>query len=250
MSARYESRTPRWSYTCWGESTTGAAPCWSVAGPPIDRAVERLFLETMVPSELDLSIAVEGEVQQQADALEKAWRARIEQVRYEARRAERRYKAVDPDNRVVARTLESDWEHRLLDLEAVEQQYAEARRHARVELTSEDRSRIRQLARDLPAVWSAATTIAADRKAMLRLVIEAIAAHRELLQRVGYEVEPFSGRTVVIATAPNPHPRFDAAHDRSASCPKPRASINGHSPPYLCVRPLSAQSLDVMATAA
>jgi uncharacterized protein YndB with AHSA1/START domain len=131
----------------------------------------------MVPSELDLSLAVEHEVQQQADSLEKAWRARIEQARYEARRAERRYKAVDPDNRVVARTLESDWEQRLRELESVEQQYAEARGSARVELTTQDRERIRQLARDLPAVWAAPTTSPADRKAMLRLAIEAVAVN-------------------------------------------------------------------------
>lgn len=57
----------------------------------------------------------------------------------------------------------------------MEQQYAEARRLARVELTAQDRARIRQLARDLPAVWAAPTTPPADRKAMLRLVIEAVA---------------------------------------------------------------------------
>jgi len=176
MSAHYDARGP-WSYTCYGASSKGEQKCWMVAGPPIDRAVEQLFLATMVPSELDLSLAVEGEVKQQADSLEKAWRARIEQARYEARRAERRYKAVDPDNRVVTRTLESEWEQRLRDLEVVEQQYAEARREARVELTSQDRDRIRQLARDLPAVWRASTTIVADKKAMLRLVIEAIAVH-------------------------------------------------------------------------
>jgi hypothetical protein len=179
MSARYDSRTPqaRWTYACWGEHGKGDALCWSVAGPPIDRAVEQLFLETMVPSELDLSLAVEREVQQQADSIERAWRARIEQASYEARRAERRYKAVDPDNRVVTRTLESDWEQRLQDLAGVERQYAETRRQARVELTAQDRNRIRQLAQDLPAVWSASTTSVADRKAMLRLVIEAIAVN-------------------------------------------------------------------------
>jgi len=177
MSVRYDSGTPRWTYTCWGESSKGEALCWSVSGPSIDRAVEQIFLETMVPSEIDLSLAVERVTGQQADSLEKAWRARIEQALYETRRAERRYKAVDPDNRVVARTLESEWEQRLRDLEVVEQQYGEARREARVELTPQDRARIRQLARDLPAVWKAATTIPADRKAMLRIVIEAIALH-------------------------------------------------------------------------
>lgn len=180
MSARYGSHAKSgnsWSYACWGEHGKGRETCWTVAGAAIDRAVENLFLEAMVPSELDLSLAVEREVGQQADSLDNAWRARIEQARYEARRAERRYKAVDPDNRVVARTLESDWEQRLRDLEAVEQQHAEARRSARVELTTQDRERVRQLARELPAVWAAPTTLPADRKAMLRLVIEAVAVN-------------------------------------------------------------------------
>jgi len=178
MSVRYDSTgSHRWTYTCYGESSRGEGLCWSVAGPPIDRAAEQLFLQMVVPDEIELSLAVEREVDKQADSLDKAWRTRVEQARYEARRAERRYKAVDPDNRVVARTLEREWEDRLRELEAVERQHAEARREARVDLTVEDRRRIRELARDLPAVWMASTTCAADRKAMLRLAIEAIALH-------------------------------------------------------------------------
>lgn len=177
MSVRYNSGNAGSTYACWGESSRGESLCWSVAAPPIDRAIERLFLQTMVPDEIELSLAVEREVDKQADSLDKAWRTRVEQARYEARRAERRYKAVDPDNRVVARTLEREWEDRLRELETVERQHTEARREARVELTVEDRRRIRELARDLPAVWLASTTGAADRKAMLRLAIEAIALH-------------------------------------------------------------------------
>ncbi len=177
MSVRYNTGSAGWTYACWGESSHGERLCWSVAGPPIDRAVQQLFLQTMVPSEIELSLAVEREVDKQADSLDKAWRTRVEHAGYEARRAERRYKAVDPDNRVVARTLEREWEDRLRELEAVERQHAEARREARVELTAEDRRRVRELARDLPAVWLAPTTCAADRKAMLRLAIEAIALH-------------------------------------------------------------------------
>ena len=220
MSAHYDARGP-WSYTCYGESSKGDQRCWSVAGAPIDRAVEQLFLETMVPSELDLSLAVEGEVKQQADSLEKAWRARIEQARYEAHRAERRYKAVDPDNRVVTRTLESDWEQRLHDLAVVEQQYAEARREARVELTSQDRERIRQLARDLPAVWKSSTTLAADRKAMLRLVLEAIAVHPvDVPQRTTrIRVQWSSGAITEIVIA------RPSGHDCRAQDPKAMARI-------------------------
>jgi DNA invertase Pin-like site-specific DNA recombinase/uncharacterized protein YndB with AHSA1/START domain len=177
MSAQYESRSLRWAYACLGERSQGDSLCWSVPGRPIDHAVEQLFLQTMVPSEMDLSLAVQCEAHKQAESLDKAWRARIEQAGYEARRAERRYKAVDPDNRVVARTLEREWEQRLEELQEVQRQHEQARREAHLELTEQDRNRIRQLARDLPAVWAAQTTTPADRKAMLRLVMEAVAIH-------------------------------------------------------------------------
>jgi DNA invertase Pin-like site-specific DNA recombinase len=164
-----------WTYACHGDRDQGQKGCWSVAGARIDQAVEKLFLQTMVPSELELSLAVEQGVAGQAEELAKQWRARREQAAYEARRAEKRYKAVDPDNRVVARTLEHDWEIKLRELEEVERQYAEARRTKRVDLSAEDRARVRELARDLPTVWRSPVTSAADRKAMMRLVIETIA---------------------------------------------------------------------------
>src|SRR5437867_4041537 len=146
-----------------------------VSGRPIDEAVEDLLLRMIVPTELELSLAVEREVDAQAASLEEQWKLRLEQAEYEARRAERRYKAVDPDNRVVARTLESEWEARLQELAEIRRRLENAKREHRVQLTDEDRSRIRALARDLPAVWRAPTTTPADRKAMLRLVIEAVA---------------------------------------------------------------------------
>jgi uncharacterized protein YndB with AHSA1/START domain len=217
MSTRYASRSASWSYTCWGESSHGNVTCWSVAGAAIDRAVERLFLQAMIPSEIDLSLAVEREVQHHAGSLDKAWRARIEQARYDARHAERRYKAVDPDNRVVARTLEGEWEQRLCELEAVEQDYAEARRIARVELTARDRERIREIARDLPAVWAAPTTSAADRKAMLRLVIEAVAIHPvDVPRRSTRIVVQWTSGTVDELTIPRPHKGAYRAHSPEA----------------------------------
>lgn len=163
-----------WRYVCVGKHVSMQTICWSVTGNNLDEAVENLFLETMTPSEIDLSIAVEREANGQAQSLAAQWEARLEQARYEARRAERRYKAVDPDNRVVARTLEHEWEARLHDLAEVERQYGDARRERRVELTGADREALRTIARDLPMVWRSETTSPADRKAMLRLVIEAV----------------------------------------------------------------------------
>lgn len=162
-------------YACGGDRAHGQATCWSVPGAPLDAAITAVFLATVVPPEVELALAVEQDAQGQATALAQQWRLRIEQASYEARRAERRYKAVDPDNRVVARTLEREWESRLQDLAQIERQYDTARQQKHVDLTPTDRIRLRALARDLPAVWRAPTTNPADRQAMLRLVIEAIA---------------------------------------------------------------------------
>jgi DNA invertase Pin-like site-specific DNA recombinase len=168
-------------------------PCSTIPGQAIDRAVEAFFLKMMVPSELELSLAVEREADAQAQSLERQWKRRIEQIEYEVGRAERRYKAVDPDNRVVARTLENEWERCLCELAEVRADYDRAKREHRVELTEHDRQRIRALARDLPRVWKAPTTQHADQKTMLRLVVEAVSLkaidvpRRDTLVRIAWK---------------------------------------------------------------
>jgi DNA invertase Pin-like site-specific DNA recombinase len=202
------ARARFWTYVCHGDRDTGQKGCWTVAGARIDAAVEKLFLETMVPSELELALAVDHEVAGQAEELAKQWRARREQAAYEARRAEKRYKAVDADNRVVARTLEREWESKLRELEELERQYAEARRTRRVELSEDDRARVRELARDLPAVWRSPVTPPADRKAMLRLVIEAIALSPIEVPRRATQVKvAWQSGTVTELEVPRPHRR-------------------------------------------
>jgi len=179
-------------YRCSGEPPLRRS-CVTLPGKAIDRAVEQLFLATMVPDELELSLAVEHEVSAQAGSLARQWKLRIERAEYEAGRAERRYKAVDPDNRVVARTLENDWEQRLRELEQVRGDYENAKRERHVDLSESDRGRIRALAHDLGRVWRSPTTGQADRKAMLRLVIEAVSLRaveiprRETLVKVAWK---------------------------------------------------------------
>jgi Recombinase zinc beta ribbon domain len=89
------------TYAYHGDRDKGQKGCWTVAGARIDEVLEKLFLETMVPSELELSLAMDREVAGQAEELAKQWRAWREQAAYEARRAQKRYKAVDPHDRVV-----------------------------------------------------------------------------------------------------------------------------------------------------
>lgn len=154
MTASYRGRDGTYfTYGCAGARDVDTSSCWSVPGAPVDAAIEDLFLSTMVPDELELCLAVEREVVDKAYELDRAWQARIEQARYQARRAERQYMAVDPDNRVVARSLERNWEIALRALEELEREHERARREKRVEFSEHDRRQIRALAKDLPAVW-------------------------------------------------------------------------------------------------
>jgi hypothetical protein len=98
----------------------------------------------------------------------------LERALYEARLAERRYKVVDPEMRVVARTLEREWNEKLSELERLENEYQEARRLKKVDLTDEDRALVLALAKDLSRVWNAKSTTNAERKNLLRILIREV----------------------------------------------------------------------------
>lgn len=96
MTVRYQgSAGHQWAYVCVGENSRGAKVCWTVSGAAIDAAVEDLLLRMIIPSELDLTLAVEQEIESQSASLNEQWKLRLEKAQYEARRCERRYKAVD-----------------------------------------------------------------------------------------------------------------------------------------------------------
>lgn len=165
---QYECRSPR------QRLGVSHGVCWVVPGSLVDKAVAELFLSAAQPPELELSLAVAREAEQQGEELAEQWRLRLERVRYDARLAERRYKAVDPDNRVVARTLERDWEECLREVERTEREYEEVRTAEKVELTAGDRKRILALARDLPRLWRSASTTHAQRKNLVRTLISEV----------------------------------------------------------------------------
>jgi excisionase family DNA binding protein len=99
------------------------------------------------------------------------WQLRVERARYEAERAARQYQAVEPEHRLVARTLEQHWEQALRAVEQVEQEYARWRHQQQRPVTDADQRAILALGADFPALWAAPTTLPADRKRLLRLVI-------------------------------------------------------------------------------
>jgi DNA invertase Pin-like site-specific DNA recombinase len=146
--------------------------CWSTAARPIDTAVERHVLDQVTADNLDVSLQVLHELEADQDARERSWKLRLERARQEATRAERQFDLVEPENRLVARSLERRWEEKLTVLAELEQAYEKDRHREHLVITPEQRRRILQLARNLPAVWHAATTRAEDRKELLGLLIK------------------------------------------------------------------------------
>jgi hypothetical protein len=129
----------------------------------------------MTPANLELALEVLTHFEQEAAERDRQWQLQRERARYEARRAERQYEAVDPEHRLVARTLERRWNEKLQQLEDLEQAYATARRTQRLDVTPQERQQILRLAADLPAVWHAPTTTQAERKELLGLLVKQIA---------------------------------------------------------------------------
>ncbi len=149
--------------------------CWSVPARPLDAAVAAHVLAAVTPANLELALEVLTQFEQDAAARDRQWQLQRERARYEVQRAERQYDVVDPENRLVARTLERRWNEKLQQLQELEQAYTIAQRTQRLDVTPQERQQILRLAADLPAVWRAPMTTQAERKELLGLLVKQIA---------------------------------------------------------------------------
>ncbi|HTD80156.1 MAG TPA: zinc ribbon domain-containing protein, partial [Chloroflexota bacterium] len=150
------------------------ARCQEVRALGVDAAIEQVVFQALAPDRLAVALATLAEVEREDAALQKQWHLRLERARYEAERAQRQYDACEPENRLVARTLERQWEEKLRAIEQLEREFAAWCRRQPLTLTAEDRATIVALAEDLPGIWSAPTTTPADRKQLVRLLITTV----------------------------------------------------------------------------
>jgi hypothetical protein len=149
-------------YQCTADRRQHGGPrCQEIRALPIDTAVESLALAALAPDRLALAVAW-GAFEEEARLLE----------RQSSLRRERAHYAVEPENRLVARSLERAWEERLREVEQIEAEYQSWRREQPVSLSAADRAQIISLGEDLPQLWNATTTTAAERKEILRLLIK------------------------------------------------------------------------------
>jgi DNA invertase Pin-like site-specific DNA recombinase len=174
--------TPGYYCTGTGELVEGRGTRHlRVGGVAIDAAVVEAFLAALQPTALQACLAAAQQLENGHDAALAQHRRQVEQARYQASRAERRYRAVDPDNRLVARGLETEWEHALHQLATAEADLARRETARPTTLTPQEKSAILALGEDIGQVWSAPTTTDKDRKQLLRTLLDeiTISLHRD-----------------------------------------------------------------------
>jgi len=177
MTVRYQGgkERPQPWYICQGARATQACPtCQSLPGAGIDRAIGELLLEAMTPAALEVALAVEAELEARIGEAEDVRLKQVERARYEAELARRRFQRVDPEHRLVADSLEADWNEKLRELGRVRDDYERHREEDRLVLDEADKARIRSLATDFPRLWCDPKTPDRERKRVVRLLLEDI----------------------------------------------------------------------------
>ena len=153
--------------------------CQRVSGRSIDQAVVQAVLAALTPAQIELSLAVAQEMERQQAQLRKQWELRLEGASYTARLAQRRYEQVDPENRLVARHLEREWEARLGEIAQLEADFARQQNQPPLCLSPAQRQQLHNLVRDLPLIWHAETTSWTERKDLLELLIADVTLTRQ-----------------------------------------------------------------------
>jgi DNA invertase Pin-like site-specific DNA recombinase len=205
MTVRYHTRrgveVP--DYQCQNRCIQdGATRCQTIPGAAVDDAVASLLLDTLTPHALEVALTVQAELDTRTAEADALRRGHVERARHRADLARRRYLALDPDNRLVADSLEADWNDALRALQTAREDYDHASAAATATLTDELKDRIRALATDFPTLWSNPHTAQRDRKRMVRLLVDDVTLHKT--DRIHLHIRFRGGQThsLIVAIPP------------------------------------------------
>ena len=207
MTVRYHHRHGSLSpnYLCQREGIERSTPiCQDVPGAGVDEAIGELLITTMTPVALEVALTVQNELANRIDEADRLRAKQVERARYDADLARRRYMQVDPSNRLVADSLEAEWNERLRALTTAQEDYERQRLADRKGIDAEQRAQVLALATDFPKLWRDPKTPMRDRKRMLRLLVEDV--------------------TLLRADVINAHIRFRGGTTRSLTLPLPKCA--------------------------
>ena len=162
-------------YTCQRNAINyGTDICQSLSGKALESFVVERLLQAISPASLELSLAAGEDIECERKQLDEHWQQRLTRSRYDVEHARRQYSAVDPEHRLVARELERRWDEAIRADEKLQADYALFQRNCPTRLLPEERDQILALAKDVPALWRAASTTAEDRQRIARLLLEQV----------------------------------------------------------------------------
>jgi DNA invertase Pin-like site-specific DNA recombinase len=181
MTLRYHTRhgqqTP--TYVCQRDGIAhGHPPCTLIPGHTLDQQIGEFLISQLTPLAAEAALTVSAELEHRAAEADALRAAHVERARYHADLARRRYLTVDPANRLVAGTLEADWNTALRALNDAQAAYDKAREQHPGQLTEQQKTRIRQLVTDLPGIWNDPATPARERKRIARLLLTDVTVTR------------------------------------------------------------------------
>ena len=190
-------------YICDGRTVNDPQPmCQWISGKDVDEAVSELLVEIVTPVAIEATLAVQQELQARLHEVERLHKEQVERARYAADLAQRRYMRVDPDNRLVANTLEADWNQKLRALEEAQQECEQQRQKDSMTVDEELRRRLHTLATDFPRLWRDPNTPDRERKRLAHLLLQDVT----LIKR----------EQLLI------HVRFSGGATRTLELPRPR----------------------------
>lgn len=166
---------PRISYNCTGaRSEWGGPHCQHLSGGCLDAYVAGQVLQVLSPAAVEVHLQAVQQALADRAAVEKVWQQRLERAQQQADRARRCYRLAEPEHRLVVRQLEQDWEQALAAQRELQEQWRRFQRQAPQQLSARDQEAIRQAAADLPCLWEAPGVTHADRKEVVRAVLDEI----------------------------------------------------------------------------
>jgi hypothetical protein len=189
-------------YTCQREGIQhGHALCQQITGATIDDAIGALVVDAVSPLALDVSLGIQAELHARVEEADALRRKAVGRAQYDVDLARQRFMRVDPNNRLVADSLEADWNDKLRLLNEAQDHYRQQHDADCAVLGDEQRARILALAQDLPRLWRDAATPDRERKRMLRLIVDDV--------------------TLVKGTELTVHVRFRGGATRTLTLPRP-----------------------------
>jgi DNA invertase Pin-like site-specific DNA recombinase len=182
MTLRYHERGGGLSPNCLCQQHSiehSQRTCQNIPGGVVDAAISALIVESVSPLALEVAFNVQQELQERLAESDRLRRQHVERAQYEAEQTRIRYMRVDPNNRLVADTLEALWNDKLRQLEQAREDYEKQRQSSGRTMTAEQKAQIQALAEDFPRLWEDPSTSDRDRKRMARLILEDVTLNRD-----------------------------------------------------------------------